>query len=126
VGSRDRGALGRHAEQQAYRYLLEHGLRPVARNFRGRGGEIDLIMLDNDCLAFVEVRYRSTSRFTDPLLTVNYRKQHKLVRTAMLFTSRHRVYANHVMRFDVVAIDGDSGGGIRWIRDAFRPDDVGS
>ena len=119
MGSRDRGSLGRRAEQRAYRHLLDHGLRPIARNFRSRGGEIDLIMLDKDCLAFVEVRYRSTSRFTDPLLTVDYHKQRKLVRTAMLFTARHRCYANHIMRFDVVGIEGD--GTIRWMRDAFRP-----
>ena len=119
MGSRNRGSLGRQAEQWAYRHLLDHGLRPLARNFRSRGGEIDLIMLDKECLAFIEVRYRSTSRFADPLLTVDYHKQRKLVRTAMLFISRHRRYANHVMRFDVVGIEGD--GAIRWMRDAFRP-----
>ena len=119
MGPRDRGALGRRAEQRAYQYLLEHGLQPVARNFRSRGGEIDLIMLDGKCLAFVEVRYRSSTSFTDPLLTVDRHKQRKLVRTALLFTARHRFYANHFMRFDVVAIDNN---GTRWLKDAFRPD----
>ena len=121
MGSRDRGTLGRRAEQQAYRYLLGHGLRPVARNFRSRGGEIDLVMLDENCLAFVEVRYRSSRRFIDPQLTVDRVKQRKLVRTALLFTARNRHYANHVMRFDVVALAGDE---IHWLKDAFRPDDV--
>jgi putative endonuclease len=78
-------------------------------------------MLDGHCLTFVEVRYRSSSQFVDPLLTVDRRKQRKLVHTAMLFLSRHRFYANHILRFDVVAIDEN---GTRWVRDAFRPDDV--
>ena len=81
-------------------------------------------MLDGQCLAFVEVRYRSTSTFTSPALTVDRHKQSKLIRTAALFAARHRHYANHVMRFDVVAIEGDRGDNISWIRDAFRPGDV--
>jgi putative endonuclease len=124
VGSRDRGTLGRHAEQQAYRYLIARGLRPVARNFRSRGGEIDLIMLDHDCLAFVEVRCRRSTAFADPLQTVDARKQRKLIRTAALFVARNRIHASRIMRFDVVAIDGDGGKNIRWVPDAFRPDDA--
>ena len=114
-------ALGHATEVRTERWLVRHGLKPVSRNYSCRGGEIDLIMLDDRCLAFIEVRYRSSNRFTDPLLTVDRHKQRKLVRTAMLFTARHRFYAHHVMRFDVVAIDEN---GIRWLRDAFRPDDV--
>ena len=78
-------------------------------------------MLDGECLAFVEVRYRRSTAFTQPSLTVDRHKQRKLVRTAMLFASRQPRYAAHVMRFDVVAIEGD--GRATWIRDAFRPDD---
>ena len=95
----------------------------MARNFRSRGGEIDLVMLDGRCLTFIEVRYRSSSQFIDPLLTVDQHKQRKLVHAAKLFLSRHRSYTNHIMRFDVVAIEGDNNDSIRWIRDAFRPDD---
>lgn len=117
------GTLGDHAEQLAFRYLTNRGLRPVARNFRTRGGEIDLILLDGNCLTFVEVRCRRSAQFTEPGLTVDHRKQRKLVRTAALFAARHRAYAQHVMRFDVVAIEGDEFPTIRWIRDAFRPND---
>ena len=78
-------------------------------------------MLDGACLAFIEVRYRSSKSFTDPLLTVDQHKQRKLVRTALLFIGRHKHYGQHVMRFDVVAIDNN---GIRWVKDAFRPDDM--
>lgn len=120
-GPRQSGTVGRHAENTAFQYLLERGLRPVARNFRRRGGEIDIIMLDEHCLVFIEVRYRRNKSFTQPGLTVDTRKQRKLVRTAALFIAMHRRWARHVMRFDVVAIEGENPP--HWIRDAFRPDD---
>jgi len=123
VGRGPTGTLGDHAEQLAFRYLTDRGLRPVARNFRTRGGEIDLILLDGDCLTFVEVRCRRSARFTEPGLTVDRHKQRKLVRTAAMFTARHRAYAQHVMRFDVVAIEGEDLPTIEWIKDAFRPND---
>jgi putative endonuclease len=94
VGRDATGTLGKHAEHVAFRYLIGEGLRPVARNFRSRGGEIDLI-----------------------------HKQRKIIRTAALFVARNRDYARHVMRFDVVAITGEDTPAIDWIRDAFRPND---
>lgn len=111
--------VGQRAEQEAFEFLIGRGLRPVARNFRSRGGEIDLIMLDGDCLAFIEVRYRASSSFSPASHTVDKHKQQKLIRTAALYGARHKRHANAIMRFDVVAVDGDSN--VKWIRDAFRP-----
>ena len=119
------GTLGERAENVAFRFLISRGLQPVERNFRSRGGEIDLVMLDDSCLVFVEVRYRRSTAFTSPALTVDRHKQRKLVRTALLFSSARPRFAMHTMRFDVVAVDGRGTSGIRWIRDAFRPDDSG-
>jgi putative endonuclease len=117
------GTLGDHAEQLAHEFLLEQGLRPVARNFRSRGGEIDLIMLDERCLAFIEVRYRRSSEFLKPVLTVDYHKQRKIIRTAAIFTARNHRFSDLTMRFDVVALEGADMPAINWIRDAFRPND---
>ena len=123
MGREPTGAIGDRAEQQAFQFLIERGLHPVARNFRSRGGEIDLIMLDEQCLVFAEVRYRRSAHFTEPGLTVDHRKQRKIIRTAALFGTRHPAYANHVMRFDVVAVEGGDPPAIKWTRDAFRPND---
>lgn len=117
------GTLGDKAESKALRFLIREGLTPVTKNFRTRGGEIDLIMLHGDCLAFIEVRYRKSSRFTRPALTVDHRKQNKILRTAALFLARKRRYADHVIRFDVIAIEGGEDGSIEWTQDAFRPSD---
>lgn len=124
MGRGSTGTLGDYAEQRAFRYLIDRGLRPVARNFRSRGGEIDLIMLDGECLTFIEVRCRRSTGFTTPALSVDPRKQRKIIRTAALFGARNRTYANHVMRFDVVAVEGVDCPTIKWIRDAFRPTDA--
>ncbi len=123
MGHGPTGALGDRAEQHAYRFLIDRGLRPVARNFHTRGGEIDLVMLDQQCLVFVEVRYRQSTRFTEPGLTVDRHKQRKIIRTAAIFSARNRALANHVMRFDIVAIEGSNPPTTKWIKDAFRPGD---
>jgi len=121
VGQASTGIVGRQAEALALDYLVERSLSPVARNFHCRGGEIDLIMLDNDCLTFVEVRYRASTSFTSASHTVDNHKQRKIVRTAAMFVARNHRFATYTMRFDVVAIEGVVDPAIHWVRDAFRP-----
>jgi putative endonuclease len=121
VERRTTGAVGRQAEQLAFEFLLGHKLRPVARNFHSRGGEIDLIMLDDDCLTFIEVRYRASAVFASASHTVDYHKQRKIIRTAALFIARNSRFSAYTMRFDVIAIEGPDGETIEWIKDAFRP-----
>ncbi|MGB5631072.1 MAG: YraN family protein [Woeseiaceae bacterium] len=123
MGRRATGPVGARAESAAFDYLIRQGLRPVARNFRCRGGEIDLIMIHDQCLVFIEVRYRATADFAQPSHTVDRHKQRKIIRTAAMFSARNRAYAAHVMRFDVVAMEGYDPPSIRWLRDAFRPHD---
>jgi putative endonuclease len=121
VGFRNTGTVGRHAEQLAFDFLVGHNLCPVARNFHSRGGEIDLIMLDGDCLTFIEVRYRASTVFTPASHTVDSHKQRKIIRTAAMFIARNRQLSKHTMRFDVIAIEGRESTAIDWIKDAFRP-----
>jgi putative endonuclease len=118
-----RGAVGRAAEERALRYLSGHGLTTVARNFRTRRGEVDLVMLDDGCLVFVEVRTRGSRSFVRASLTVDARKQRKLQSAALAFLGRYPVFRNHACRFDVIGIDRADGspGSVQWVRDAFRP-----
>ena len=80
-------------------------------------------MLDDDCLVFVEVRYRSGGALANAAATVGVRKQDKLVRTAEMFLATRPRFASHTARFDVIGIDGREKGGraVEWIRDAFSP-----
>jgi len=114
---------GLNAEQTAFQHLIDKGLKPVRRNFRSRRGEIDLIMLDDACLVFVEVRYRNEMSFVPAVQTVDVHKQRKLASAAAMFLSMNPNFSDHVCRFDVLGIDGDADGelSIYWMKDAFRP-----
>lgn len=114
---------GRHAEDLALKYLLRQGLTLIERNFHCRTGEIDLVMAAADLLVIAEVRYRTPSRFGSGLESVDQHKKKRLIRAAATFLARNPRYANHCMRFDVIAIDQVPGSEckLQWTRDAFRP-----
>ena len=117
-------AVGAKAEQLALDYLYEKGLRCLTRNFRCRFGEIDLIMLDEDCLVFTEVRFRSRNAYTNAAMSVGIAKQRKIILTASYYLRGRKQFTNTVMRFDVMAIDSAADGQytIQWLKDAFRPE----
>jgi len=58
-----RKEAGASGENAALKYLQQHGLILIERNYRCRSGEIDLIMLDGKTLALIEVRYRGSGDF---------------------------------------------------------------
>jgi putative endonuclease len=115
--------LGRRAEDHALRHLEQHGLRLLERNYRCRGGEIDLVMMDGTTLVLVEVRSRSNTGFGTAAETVGSRKQARITLAARHLLRTRQQLSRLRARFDVVALDpGDSPGEFRvsWIRDAFR------
>ena len=117
-------AVGERWEKLALEHLSGAGLKLIGRNFRCRMGEIDLVMLDLNCLVFVEVRYRTANRFSSAAASVGRQKQLKLVRAASVFLVRHPKYRNHIVRFDVVAFDAAANNQctLQWLQDAFRPE----
>ena len=114
--------LGDAGEEAALAYLVSRGCRPLARNVRFKGGELDLVMLDRGSLVFVEVRRRGRADFGDALDSIDARKARKLVLAARLYLQREPRHARRDCRFDVVAFDGDAGP--RWVRGAFTLDDL--
>ncbi len=113
---------GRQYEDAAVRWLSGRGLRVVARNFRVRSGEIDIIALDGGCLVFIEVRKRGHHRFPGAAASVDRRKRDRLIRTAQIYLQRHPLHAARPCRFDVVAYEPSESGaacGPQWIRGAF-------
>ena len=113
---------GGAAEQLAAEHLQAHGLEVVARNLRCRGGELDLVCLDGGVLTIVEVRQRGRADFGGALASVNRRKQRKIIRATQFFWQRRAHWHAHVLRFDVVGVQGlpDGTQRIVWIKDAFR------
>jgi putative endonuclease len=113
---------GQAAERRAERFLRRRGLELVARNYRTRVGELDLVMLERDCLVVIEVRFRSDNRFVEPALTVNEPKQARIIQATRSLLAEQAWLAEFAIRFDVVAIGNTQArpGAIQWIRDAFR------
>ena len=83
-----RQTLGRQGERFAEQLLRRRGYVILARRYRTRFGEIDLIARDRDALVFVEVKTRRTRRFGGPLAAVGFRKQQRLVKMARSYLSR--------------------------------------
>ena len=111
---------GAQAEEQALAYLQANGLRFLTRNYRCRGGELDLIMTDGDMLVFIEVRHRTWNDFGAPEETVTSSKRQRLLLAARTYLVRHPRHARRPARFDVVSLEGRFPEiRIRWIRNAF-------
>lgn len=106
---------GESAEEQAHRFLLDKGLKPVCRNFRCKQGELDLIMTDRQTLVIVEVRYRKTDKYGSAVESVTRAKQARIIAATQVYLSSQKT--DSPIRFDVVALSGN--GNIDWIRNAF-------
>lgn len=104
---------------RAGEFLEQEGLVVLARNFRCRGGEIDLVLRDGDTVVIAEIRYRADNAFGTPAETVDGRKQLRLIACARRFLQSYPALAQAPLRFDVVALAGRDRR-IEWIRDAFR------
>lgn len=110
-----KSVVGQAAESRAVAFLKTQGLKLVARNWRCRFGEIDLVMQDGPTLVFVEVRMRSRNDFGGAAASVTLAKQKKLLAAARQYLSTLKTLPP--CRFDVVALSGDAAP--EWIRNAF-------
>lgn len=113
--------LGNHAERASEKLLMDAGMRLLARNYRCKQGELDLVMRDADTVVFVEVRYRRQNRWGSAAETVDWRKQKRLIAAAHHYLLTHPHLADQPCRFDVVAAEGNPAdpASYRWIREAF-------
>lgn len=113
---RERRARGMAAEAIAAQFLESRRVRLVNRNYRCRGGEVDLIGYDGATLVFFEVRLRSRSDFGGASASVTYHKQRRVILAA-----QHYLLGKSPgpCRFDVIAMNRLEAASIEWIRDAF-------
>jgi putative endonuclease len=108
---------GRAAEDQALRFLQDRGLHLVARNWRCKLGELDLVMRDGDTLVIAEVRSRRRADRGEAAETVDGRKRAKLVRATRVLLAARPELADAPLRFDVLTLDGS--GQVDWLQEAF-------
>lgn len=100
--------LGKKGEAIALNYLLEKGFSLVAKNFRYQRAEIDLIMLKNELLIFVEVKYRTRTHYGYPEQAVDKRKQQHLLKVVHFYLEQHAIQTP--IRCDTIAITETKAG----------------
>lgn len=99
---------GASGEIEAYRFLRKRGYKIVARNYRKRFGEVDLIGWDGAILAFIEVKSRTGRERGRPEEAVHRAKQKQICRVARDYRSRNHLHDINY-RFDIVSIEGIAG-----------------
>ena len=102
-GPLSRAELAQRGEEAAARKLRADGYRIIARNFRCRSGELDIIAEEGGELVFVEVRSRTSTDYGTPAESVNRRKQRQIARTASHYL-RWQVGGERACRYDVVEV----------------------
>ncbi len=109
--------IGDRYEDLAAAYLSRHGYHILERNFRSRGGELDIVAKKDGVLVICEVKYRGTGNAGYALEAVGYRKQKKISQMAGLYLIARGYGPQTQVRFDVIGFDGD--GKMTHIENAF-------
>jgi putative endonuclease len=121
--SRSRVAFGKIGEDLACRELEGRGYAILARRYRRRAGELDIIARDGPTVVFVEVKAREGRKFGDAVEAVTSLKRRRMTRVALQYLVRHRL-TNCPCRFDVVSIHVENGEPvIKLYQNAFSAND---
>jgi putative endonuclease len=100
-------AVGREGEERAARYFQEQGYRVLARNWRCRTGEIDLVVTRDDAVVVVEVKTRRGEGFGHPFEAIDARKRVRLWRLAAAWTAANRdAIQGRRLRIDAIGLTG--------------------
>jgi putative endonuclease len=112
---------GAAAERAAADFLVSRGWVLIARNFRRRLGELDLVARDGEVLAIVEVRTRRASEFGGAAASVDAAKRRRIVRAAQQLLQQQPALARLRVRFDVIVVyEPDAAAPrIEWLQHAF-------
>lgn len=108
--------IGKIYEEKAAAYLEGQGFFLLEKNYLCRQGEVDLIGIHENCLVFVEVKYRKTAAGGMPEEAVGPAKQLKICKVSDYYRFSNPVHAARQIRYDVAAVCGEE---IRWHRNAF-------
>ncbi|WP_044470953.1 YraN family protein [Mannheimia massilioguelmaensis] len=107
---------GASFEQQARLFLESQGLKFIAANQNFKCGELDLVMLEDETIVFVEVRQRKNDIYGSAIESVDYYKQQKWVDAASLWLARqNKSLEDTNCRFDLVAF-GSTATDIQWLK----------
>ena len=118
--------VGKISECMAQKYLKSKGFNILNNNYSSRYGEIDIIATKDDCLVFVEVKFRKKNSIVTGLESVDKRKQSRITKTALIYLSEFNKDVD--IRFDVIEITSQnsekvSAGSVIHIENAFCLED---
>ena len=116
MNTKERGNKG---EDKAAFYLISKGFSIIERNWRTKGGEIDIIAYKNDTLVFVEVKTLPNGTMDMIQRELNYQKRQRIIKTSKRFLLNHRQYSNSYVRYDVIVIDMPGFEEVYHIENAF-------
>lgn len=116
-----RRETGDQYEDLALQHLTDNGLKLIKRNHLCKGGEIDLVMLDGNTLALIEVRFRRNRSYGGAAASVTSIKRQRIVIAARHLLQSQRELQRYRARFDLVAIETDEHQQpkVEWIKGAF-------
>ena len=115
----DRQHIGREAEARAVQLLQQAGFTVLARNYRCRMGELDIVARRAQLLVIAEVRLRSRVQFGGAAASITAAKRARIVRTTRYLLRRQPGLARLAVRFDALLLRAP-GGPIEWIEAAFE------
>ena len=99
--------IGKKGEAIAAEWLEQNGYSILARNWRNRTGEIDIIAQEDGCIVFVEVKTLPHTNTEDLDIIINKKKQAKICQTAKHFLANNRKYNTMYIRFDVIILQSN-------------------
>jgi putative endonuclease len=102
---------GKKGEELAAAALEAAGMEIIAKNYRSKFGEIDIIARDKETIVFVEVKAWAAFDVIDLQHGIDLRKQQKIIKTAKYFLFENRKYSNMAIRFDVIFVKNNSSSG---------------
>ena len=108
--------VGNEKEELAALYLTKSGYEILDRNYWCRFGELDIVARDRKYLCFVEVKYRSNSRYGAPDGLISDKKKMKICMTSQFYMKEKNFSADTPVRYDVVLLIGKK---IQLIQNAF-------
>ena len=103
VNTRKKGTAG---EQQAASLLENEGYTIIAKNYRSKRGEIDIVATYEESIVFIEVKSWQVYQLEDLAYVIGPEKRRRIIATSMVFLSKHREYSHYTVRYDVVFLDG--------------------
>ena len=95
--------VGIIGEKIAVSYLKKRGYKILAKNFKLKCGEIDIVAREGEYICFVEVKTRTSNAFAQPFESVDYIKQKKMQSAALIWLNMHNL-DDALCRFDIVSI----------------------